>query len=407
MKYFTINKNYFGSKSHYICDTETETLIKTEELPDNILSLSSKKFNDIASVYCLKIPDPIPDNIRKAYRAIQNPLLANHTPWEFCIPKEAYTNIINEFAKTVSRQLKNINSYEYYDNIFLKTEKVLNSLSEAKVNKDLIFENLDKSFIPNENGFLEKTIYSRTNSITGRLTVSSGPRILNLKKEYKKDLFVSRFGKDGALFTLDFKCLEPRILRALVEPYQSEERDIYNKIQLDTVELIPNITRGLAKDVTLSSIYGSKISSIAERTKKPEDEIEKLFKYISDYFNFDELKLKLINQYEKENRIFIENFYGRRISTEEAQPYMLINYFTQSTGVDVSLLGFLNIINYLEELGRLNDTVFALFIIHDALILDFHKEAFHLIPTLCKLGSKEIIKFEEITFFLEHEKLSQ
>lgn len=407
MQKFAIDKFDIGSEKHLIFDTISETISEAETIPDNILTFNTKKFDEILNLYCIETNTEIfPENIRKAYRAVQNPRTYKQTPWRFCMPSEAYKNIVNGFISTLGRQLRGIDiDNGYYGSIFAKTEKVLDSLYPAFINKDFLSDSTS-TFQPNASGFVEKVIYSRTNSITGRISVESGPRILTTKKEDRKKIIGSRFGNDGVIVSLDFKSLEPRTIKAVsnnggVDSYhQGYAEDIYIDV-IDSCASIKNTNRETIKEVVLSELYGSGFDSLVDKLKMNEFDVRNLKNIVDDYFELDKLKHKLLIQAENTDRKYLENFYGRRVSIREAQPYMYVNYYTQSTAVDIAFLGFLNIINYLEELGRLGDTVFPLFVIHDELLLDFNLSAFHIIPTLCKIGSKEIKNLENNRFYIQ------
>jgi hypothetical protein len=101
------------------------------------------------------------------------------------------------------------------------------------------------------------------------------------------------------------------------------------------------------------------------------------------------------------DRKYITNFYGRRVKTETA--HTLINHYIQSTAVDVAMLGFKNLLEYVEQLGRLEDIV-PLFVLHDALILDINPNAFSLINGLAKVGGTDIKGLENTTFFMSVDK---
>ena len=58
-------------------------------------------------------------------------------------------------------------------------------------------------------GLMQPVVYDQMGSITGRLTVSSGPQILTLKREYRSILKPSRRGR--RLLMADFVSHEPRV----------------------------------------------------------------------------------------------------------------------------------------------------------------------------------------------------
>ena len=65
----------------------------------------------------------------------------------------------------------------------------------------------------------------------------------------------------------------------------------------------------------------------------------------------------------------IRNKYGRRIALPDSSDGTLLNSYLQSTGVDVALWGFLEIVNRLNE-----EWAVPVAVLHDALILDVTKE---------------------------------
>jgi hypothetical protein len=79
---------------------------------------------------------------------------------------------------------------------------------------------------------------------------------------------------------------------------------------------------------------------------------------------------------------------------------MYPNRVVQSTAVDVAHLGFLNILQLAESLGMLKEYMVPLFVLHDGMVIDLHKNMFNSIPTLCKFGALGIDMFENIKFYL-------
>ena len=113
------------------------------------------------------------------------------------------------------------------------------------------------------------------------------------------------------------------------------------------------------------------------------------------------LQQKLFDEWKQTGYKFINNFYGRRVKTETT--HTLINHYVQSTAVDVAMLGFMNILDYVSELDKLDDIV-PMFILHDALILDVNENSFSLINGLCKLGSVDIKNLESTMFHMSADK---
>jgi DNA polymerase I-like protein with 3'-5' exonuclease and polymerase domains len=99
----------------------------------------------------------------------------------------------------------------------------------------------------------------------------------------------------------------------------------------------------------------------------PLSEVSKVHNVITSKFGVE----KLVNRLRSEflDKKCIRNKYGRRIAVPDSSDGTLLNSYLQSTGVDVALWGFLEIVN------RLNDEwAVPVAVLHDALILDVTKE---------------------------------
>jgi hypothetical protein len=116
--------------------------------------------------------------------------------------------------------------------------------------------------------------------------------------------------------------------------------------------------------------------------------------------NFENLKNNNTKEYYKNNGKLIYNHYGRPIHCPETPSYKLLNYYIQSTAVDVALLGFSNIVNRIYK-ASLQEKIVPIFILHDALFVDIHEDYYYLVDKLCKAGSINIDKFEDTNFYLK------
>jgi hypothetical protein len=206
---------------------------------------------------------------------------------------------------------------------------------------------------------------------------------------------------------LDFRALEPRVVLFVNQlsslplsgnvpllGYRAIEEDIYQDV-LHTLG-ITDIHRDKVKDVILSQLYGAgydKILASLDSIRDPEGFMEA----VNDYFGLGAIRERLVQEYEANNREFILNYYGRRLNTTDAKPYMLLNYFTQSTAVDVALYGFRNIIRAVSG----NSLIIPLFILHDALVLDVHNSAMDQLDHLRAVGSRDIPKFSGCEFSIK------
>lgn len=406
----------------------------THDSTTNRITINSLEMKDINHVCCIDdLPKsfPLTEKYVKAYKQLnlagknRNDLGA--IPWFDCIPTESYKSDLKEFTTRIRTSLDNLD-LSYYSNIFKRVEPLLTQdLYPAKVDYRTLSNHLlyqeDKSlnhnvhlqtFMP-ENGYARPVKYSRTKTTTGRLTVVDGPDILLLPKKFR-NVIVSRHGDQGSIVYLDFKALEPRVLLAAYTNsligYPSPicyNPDIYTSI-IELTELKDKgIPRSVIKFITIEKLYGAMDSTIIRNLlEKTNDksltakQCQDLINVIDSVFSITELKQSLGQQFKANEYKFIENFYGRKIRCEES--YKLINYVVQSTAVDVALMAFQNMTNWLNE-NDLTEEMTPLFVLHDALVLDVHNDAKkRYLKKLIKVGSQAPLGFpQDITFFLEEE----
>jgi DNA polymerase I-like protein with 3'-5' exonuclease and polymerase domains len=256
--------------------------------------------------------------------------------------------------------------YNYFK-YFTNQNIVFDSLERAKIDGLLLlaYKEIEKndtvlsclnSFNP-KNSFSRKVAYNRVDTLTGRLTVKSGPKILTIPSRCR-NIIKSRFD-NGTVFNVDFKSLEPRIASYISKNNFCE--DIYEEIQK---KLSFKTDRSVIKRSVISLLYGSSIKNIEnisiERTKE-------ILKTIEEYFDFETL-LYISKKIDKKG--YRRNLFGRPIhNTKETNERKILNNFIQSTAVDISL-------NYFSELIKKTNSKKALpvFIIHDAIIFDVSPE---------------------------------
>ena len=201
-------------------------------------------------------------------------------------------------------------------------------------------------------------MYNQTSTITGRLTDHSGcPKILTLPARCRK-IFESRWQRDGDLLYIDFKNLEPRVIRKINGKDAGD--DIYTEI---SSSLDFEVDRIIIKRGIISTLYGS-ASQIKGLSKDRSDAVLIATK---KYFNLRNIleKAAIVNNIGCRN-----NYFGRPIwNIEETKDNKLINNYIQSTAVDIALSYFSEICTKINfELCK------PIFIIHDALILDVHND---------------------------------
>jgi len=205
----------------------------------------------------------------------------------------------------------------------------------------------------------------------------------------------SRFDK-GSIWQLDYASLEPRILLA-VNGTVDIPKDIYESV-LEEFEL-SNVPRSAIKQAIISRLYGAKDYTIEKQLKHVVDYPADIISLVDDHFGIEALKQKLSLEFSINDGRPINNFYGRRIACEDTPLYVLLNYFIQSTGVDVCLFGFNKISSKIKQ-AEIQNKIVPLFILHDALFLDVHPEYEYLLPKLCRLGSTKLPGFEDVDFHL-------
>ena len=297
----------------------------------------------------------------------------------------------NASVVDLDKDLNYLSKLEYNQKIFNRLYPVKINLLSYRVFKELeknetILSNL-KSFKA-RSGFSRVVEYNQVSTMTGRLiNTKKSPKILTLPSRCRK-IFESRWQKEGELIYVDFKTLEPRVIRKINNKESSD--DIYTEI---AEKLDFEVDRVIIKRGIISTLYGSN-SCIDGLSKERSD---KVLESTKEYFDLN----MILKHASKVNEIGCRNnFFGRPIwNINETKENKLINNYIQSTAVDVAL-------SYFSELSDIIDLELCkpLLIIHDALVLDVHndykKELVHIVNkgyNCKKLGY----------FPLEIEKLSE
>jgi hypothetical protein len=293
-------------------------------------------------------------------------------PWQKVMPASCHRDFIRKLVDQLTnvQQLLPLN---YYRDTWVPGNGVLRSLQRAKVCHDkwerLVSTNVGnvhtvKTFMPDVRGYADPITYDRFGSITGRLTVLNGPHIQTLKREYR-NIISSEYGDDGVIVTIDFAALEARIL--LYEAgRRCEEHDLYGMIAR---EMGVNITRKAAKAAVISELYGSSKQALGKVLGLSGKELNDFVRSVKSYFGTKSLLKRIKQQFIATGKIV--NRYGRHVTIDEPLDHVMINYYAQSTGVDVSLMGFSTIV---EMLAKSAPSARPLFILHDGLFLDVQKK---------------------------------
>lgn len=384
-------------------------------------------------VYGKPYPNMIPNNYQKMMAQVLPASELNTVPWDKVIPAEKFEQLKLEHEAKINSTLNQIGpDIEYYQNIYSKTKSVFEFLQPAKV--DIVkykLHNLNDEnvlFLQNwkydSKGYLPVPEYSLCDTVTGRMKIKTGPNILLLPKKLR-NIITSRFGKKGSIWYLDYTSLEPRVALS-VKSYISSSvligslphmklldlqisepmpKDVYS-LALKTLKLSTEIDRDTIKQIVLSQIYGQSKSHTIETLEKykvrdPDEVVE----MVNEFFGIDNLRQFILEGFQNNPGSFLRTFYGRHLTPEDGKPHALLNYYIQSTAVDVALLGFEKILRYLEGVPDSLSLFVPIFFLHDAMILDVHQDVEHLIPKLCNLGSKDIPGFKNQMFWMTGNKL--
>jgi len=417
---FCIDKAYFGTPFYLVVRDDDDAIEKRMDETENkgLIMVGSLEAWIISKLYGFVIPRFPPAKYRRSFFGMN---LGSHTenqiPWEHVIPRKAYKEEIKRVITGLRESFKRLEEDDpglsYYRTYFKRENEIFGDLKPARIDAELFVRLLSaggndsalKSFLPSSDGFAQLPKYDRLAIRTGRLKIRKGPAILHLKKEHRGIIAKSRFGEDGSVYQLDYPSLEPRVLLAIATGNKAGTvipRDIYQNI-IDKFNL-EGISRDIIKRATISRLYGAVDETIEKQLMDagvgyPRDLIE----LMDEYFGVGDIKKKLSSEFFKSDGRQIKNYYGRQVRCESAPLYVLLNYYIQSTAVDVALLGFNQINSKIKQAG-IQEGVVPIFILHDALFLDVHRDYEYLLPKLCVVGSKNIPMFENIDFYLGFEK---
>ena len=320
-------------------------------------------------------------------------------PWRYLMPPATHRAFIKNVVDSVAVAIDKLPT-SYYRGCWVPGNGVIRSLKPVKVDvvrwKAIIDADVPtvgtvKTFRPDQRGFAGKITYDRFGALTGRLTVTSGPNIMTLKKEYRDIMTPSTPG--GCIMCLDFAALEARVL--LYEAgKRCEDHDLYGMIAR---ELGKGVSRKAAKAAVISELYGSSKDALGKVLGLSGKELNVFIKQVKTYFNTVELLKRIKKQFVETGKIV--NRYGRHVVIDEPLDHIMINYYAQSTGADVALLGFSKIVN---ELSVNAPDVRPLFLLHDGLFLDVPEEH---IETVMKIDNVSIDGYVQ-RFILKAEKLN-
>jgi len=254
-----------------------------------------------------------------------------------------------------------------YCDLFLKNNQLFERIDE--INIDRLALSMYKKFEKHEGNISllntfksgDRIEYTRNETVSGRLTVKSGPKLLNLPKKYR-NILKSRFA-EGEIVMVDFKSLEPRVAKYILSKNEILNDDIYQDL---ISQLSFNIDRVVMKRAVISILYG-----MSEETMQigelAIDKIREIRQCVLKYFKIADL-LELSLQKNKSGSY--QTYFGRPIYWDnDVQLHQVLNGYIQGTAVDVALSGFLELTNHF------NNEMIPIGLIHDAILIDVEKNS--------------------------------
>ena len=284
-------------------------------------------------------------------------VMGSSPPWAQALPPHVFKKWLQKFSADLL-ELRDRWADSYYGREFQVQQRLLQKLQQPFIDASAIKKIDDdriRAFEPNAQGLAPKSTYDIWSSVTGRMSIESGPNILTLDKKYRH-IFKSRF-TDGEIIQIDFSSLEPNTFLAMQG--KTFESDAYAWVasQIDI-----SVPREVLKVAVMSALYGMSPSNFAKKFADIPDANELLFQ-VRDAFGFDKMTKHYREQLDAEGHI--TNHFGRIIKCDKTSP--LVAHAVQSTAVDIVCQGFTTLLDEFELDGI--DAV-PLYLIHDALMLD-------------------------------------
>ena len=370
-----IHSRVIGTKKHLVCDVSVgKEWSWTSFIPRDSWVFGDRLINNSLDVILdfLNLDHPVMGS--RSHAKAFNVLLGHgdhNIPWHNVLPANKFRSALNNLISVLEDALRTFLDMGYGET-FMKSRVLLTGLSRAYIDGKLLLKYINeeknatvrttlKSFRPDKENQARRINYSQSNTVTGRLTVLSGPQVLTLPKKYR-DVIASRY-KGGVIAQVDFTSLEPRVAR--LASGGNAEADVY--VQLSNELFNASLAREQVKIAVLCALYGvskNKLSSMLG----PGFNADQVIKSIRTFFGIPCLAKDLRSQIRACS--VIQNHFGRIIEPSKVDENILINHYVQSTAVDVAALGFCRLVESIAPLD-----VKPLFIIHDALILDISPES--------------------------------
>ena len=387
-------------------------LVEPGSVPEDALDGSGAEFSTLCTLAHLEVPRMASGGVLESLREVGLQPESQRIPWEW-VCGESWAAELARFASKFfedprwNSEIAKI-TRTYLTVVEPKTNWYMsdNVMSPFRVNHESyrsVIEDKDEhagvrstvgSFNPiSKNNDCAEILYSR-NTVTGRLKVIEGPEILRVKREHRENILTSSH-EDGQLWYLDYSSLEPRTLLELppkqdILDFSPKTNDIYTELRESLGLSEKDITRKAMKLCVVQQMYGMSHTKLAQQlleegVRYPDDFME----MVSDVFKLNEMAKELNSVRDRFGGNYILNGLDRPIAvTYETTWSTLLNYYTQSTAVDLALLGFGQIINKINSVDGASKVFCPKAVLHDALILDVDSSVKHLVHKLAAVAEQ-------------------
>jgi len=400
---FCLDRSVLGTKDHLV--VSDGTFWWTSHVPDETWHLNGSTKDN--SDWCLdtvmklanrELPVLPPKPFVQAMSLMSGSIGERPIPWQKVMPAREHLGFTKRLVDEVVVAMEAV-PLDYYKMVWVPGNAVFKSLDPCYVDRQTWQELHDagagnvpaiRSFEPRPNGFAQPVKYDRFKTLTGRLTVDRGPQILTLKREHR-NMIRSRYGNEGAVYALDFAALEARIL--LYEYNRKcEDVDLYGMIAKEL-----GYDRKAIKGAVISKLYGSTVWALGKHLGIEGKELHAFLQKFDVHFNTADLLSRVKAQFVATGKVI--NRYGRPVTIDEPLDNIFIAYYGQSTGVDVTMLGFNQVV---DTLARKAPRVKPIFLLHDSILLDLPKEDLGIVQSIKHVKVKGYVQ----KFPLRLEKIS-
>ena len=362
-----ILRSYLGTERHLLLDTADKTSGSwTRAVPDDAWALGVAPTNHhldlrVLSEYAgCSIDWDVP---RKYTRADEE---ANVDVSRFIrtVPRDALLAHVCQLLSS-AESLSDASRDQYITGMFADTRRQLADLQRARVDPTAWNEATHEtdspalqSLEPDSDGLVDQVVYDQLGTITGRMTVASGPHILTLRRDLRRVLRPTKRGQ--RLLMIDFVSHEPRV--ALCLKGETPPLDIYGWFK---EEHLPSASRDDAKGAIISTLYGMTPGTLSDKLGVTLTEAKILNEIVRVTFGLDKLEKDLTRSHSQRGEI--SSAFGRRIKPSSSSPGVLVNSYIQGTSYDIAMAGFRRILSMCAT-ALIETHVF--FYIHDAMILE-------------------------------------